>query len=147
MTTINTCSKCVVTRKWSINHYPPLMKVMKASSIISPIKTLQSISNNGHLYQQKNTLPTLKSQITYKTIGGIGHTLTVTPQWSFRSIFFFLQILEDPPKLWIWISNTTDYFWHHYLHCWKRDLDTALLNFLLLFAANGSMHWFYYIFL
>ena len=65
MTTFNTCSKCVVTEKQSANHYPPLMKVIKAPSIISPIKTLQSITNNGHIYQQKNTLPILKSPITY----------------------------------------------------------------------------------
>ena len=72
----------MVTGKWSANHYRPLMKVIKAPSIINPIKTLQSIPNNGHLYQQKNTLPILKSQINL-TIGGVGHTLMVTPRWSF----------------------------------------------------------------
>lgn len=45
MTTFNTYSKCVVTEKWSANHYPPLKKVIKAPSIIRPIKTLQSIPN------------------------------------------------------------------------------------------------------
>ena len=111
MMTINTCSKCMVTEKQSANHYSPLMKVIKAPSISSPIKTLQSIPKNDQPRESikpflhlQNKLCNLNSKIHFLFLEAVfisttnltikspilGHTSIVTIS------FLFLADLKKP---------------------------------------------------